>query len=427
MKKQNLTLIIIATLLFMSRNFVFAQVSVEEAKESIRSFEGNPKLDLPNPKEFYNPFLPSAKHCYVFRLPNGTSYEVDKKTGWVVYAFYSSSKVQSESDKFISSDQAVRIARSFLEKRSIVYQRFGKNMIFKVFDGPTDDSYRILFVEKIPSNGAHTSNQCELIINAITGEVETFIQRWEEKPHPNRSKKPIYSSFDAANKIAAYFKFEAWDFVDEPELLALPANWVPFKWRSSGSGLVWNVEIVGNGGRGVLGHVDALRGTILMANRFFYAPSPFPKVDRPKIRLWVHGTDRIKETMAGPLHIADGFALKGFSPIIDRYNFSSKFTWLPIEVFKRFGAQVKREKDAIIVLTGKRSKVIEDFREQRGIVYLPARLLEELFPDKILAVTTHKEGWVRIIIRNKEYLNLFEDLKEEIPIIGQNLRYKTKK
>lgn len=411
---------IITTLLVMTMGI--AQINVEQAKQSIRSFEGDPNLELPEPKDDSNPDAPVARTFYRFDLPDGRIYEVDKETGWVFAADYGDSYTFGRQGAPISQEQAIQIARNFLQKRSVIFQRYQARMRVECKD--YTDRYFIEFKERIPENGAYTYNECLVDVNPYSGKVISFFQMWESSPHPNRACQPVFTFKEAANSIAAYFGFSAWDFVKEPKLLALPANWAPFNWNTSG--LVWSLDIVGNGGRGVQGFVDAMTGNILMTSKYRFAPSPYPKVDTPKVRLWVYKTERIEETPVGDLFTADGFALKGITPIIERVSYGSEFTWLPVEVFKRFGAKVTEAKGKVTLSTEEQSKVTDKFLRHDGQVYLPAKLLEELFPDKVIAVTTHGEGWVEIIIMNKECLKPFGDLREEIVIPWQNLRYKTK-
>lgn len=419
--KRLIWLVVILVIVTSVEEPIIAQITVGEAKQSIRSFEGDPNLELPEPKDKTNPDAYIAKYYYRFELPDGREYKVDKETGWVFAASYPNS---DQGGVTISEEEAVQIACNFLIRRSVIYQKISKRMIIEIEDGHFSNSYCINFIEKIPENGAYTYNQIEVDIDSQNGRIIHFSQTWERMPHPNRNKQPVFSAEEAANKLAAYFGFNAWDFDEEPKLFALAGDCAPFNWDSSG--LVWVLDIVGDRGKGVYGVVDALWGSILMTDTYKAILSPYPKLDRPKIRLWVYRTERIVKTPRGDLLTADGFALKKLTPIIQRYDYGSKFTWLPIEVFKRFGADVKEGRKAILIRTKHGCRNIDKFLKHGDTIYLPARLLKEIFSDKIIDITTRKEGWVVIIIEDKKCLESFEDLREEIPYFKQSLRYTTK-
>jgi hypothetical protein len=66
---------------------------------------------------------------------------------------------------------------------------------------------------------------------------------------------------------------------------------------------------------------------------------------------------------------------------------------------------------------------VKEFMKYQNQIYLPAKLLEEWFPDKVVAVTTHREGWVRILTYRR-YLKLFADLREDIVLPGMKLHFR---
>lgn len=136
------------------------------------------------------------------------------------------------------------------------------------------------------------------------------------------------------------------------------------------------------------------------------------------------GTERIETTLLGSVYNADGFALKGLTPIIQFISYDSEHTFLPAEIFRRFGGEVREDKGKVIVSALGRHKRVESFLKSKGQIYLLAKLLKELFPDKVLDVTT-KEGIVKIKVKSKELLKHFNDLREEIPLYKE-LSYKTK-
>jgi hypothetical protein len=85
------------------------QINTEQAKQSIRSFEGDPNLELPEPKERVNPEAPVAKVFFEFTLPDGRRYWVDKETGWVFSVKYSRESLRQQGMP-ISEERAIQIA-----------------------------------------------------------------------------------------------------------------------------------------------------------------------------------------------------------------------------------------------------------------------------------------------------------------------------
>jgi len=401
----------VATIMVVATTYGMTQIDAEQAKQSVRSFEGNPNLELPEPKERFNPQAPVAKIFFEFTLPDGRSYWVDKETGWVFSADYA--YASSRQGKPISEQQAIQIARNFLQHRSIIYQQYQTRM--DVECKMLSKYYLIEFIEKIPNNSAYTYNQCIIKIEPYSGKVISFFQMWEKTPHPNRDRQPAVTAQEAANSVAAYFGFNMWDFLSTPKLLALPADWAPFNWNSSG--LVWYVEIVGDrdiGRGGVLGFVDAMTGRILMTDVFLHRPSAFPRVKQPRICLEF---TREKE---GKIQ-AERFALRNIVPIVQFHEI-----FLPINIFERLGVKVTEKDNKVIIYIDKKTKFIDNFLKQNSQIYLPAKLLKELFPDKISSVQFYRHEWVRIYICNKQIFKLFEDLLEDLNSKSMNLGYKTK-
>jgi len=404
-------LFVVPIIMVATISYGTAQISVEQAKQSIRSFEGDPNLELPEPKERVNPQAPVAKVFFDFTLPDGRMYRVDKETGWVFVAYYA--YTSSGQGMPISKEKAIQIARKFLQQRSIVYQKYHTGMEVEFTMLP--DCYLLKFIEKIQSNGAYTYNKCDVKINPYTGQVMSFSQMWEKVPHPNRNRQPAITAQEAANNVARHFGFNMWDFLETPKLLALPADWAPFNWNTSG--LVWYVEILGDrdiGRGGVMGFVDAMTGRILMTDVFLSGPSAFPRVKQPRVCL------EFMTERQGKIQ-AERFALKGIVPIVQLREI-----WLPEEIFKRFGAKVIKKGNRVVISVGMQTKFVENFLIRDNQVYLPVKLLKELFPDKISSVQFYRMEWVRIYIRDRQYFKLFKDLLEDLNSQSMKLRYKTK-
>jgi hypothetical protein len=388
------------------------QINTEQAKQSIRSFEGDPNLELPEPKERVNPEAPVAKVFFEFTLPDGRRYWVDKETGWVFSVKYSRESLRQQGMP-ISEERAIQIARNFVQDRSMIYRKYKTRMDIEC--EMLVDRYLIKFTEKIPNNGAYTYNQCKVEIDPYSGKVISFFQGWEKTPHPNRNQNPVVSAQEAANRVAAHFGFNMWDFLDTPKLLALPADWAPFNWNNSG--LVWYVEIVGDrdiGRGGVLGFVDAMTGRILMTDVFLHRPSAFPRVKQPRVCL-----EFVRER-EGKIQ-AERFALRSVVPIVQFHEI-----WLPIDIFRRFGAKIVEKGNKVVIFVGAKIKFVDNFLRKYKKIYLPVKLLEELFPDKVSSVQFYRREWVRIYIRDKKYFKLFEDLLEDLNAQSMNLRYKTR-
>ncbi len=425
----------ITTLASLMTTLLAGQVGVEEAKKAIRLFEGIPNLPLPEPKVEYNPSAPIGKAVYVFRLPNGQTYHVDKETGYITAAIYPLNWRRVEKNP-ISSDQAIQIARQFAAKKSVIYQKYGKNMTAEYKE--LSDHFVVTLTETLPANGALTYNRCTVAVSK-DGSIIFFQQGWDPLPHPNRTKKPTVSAIDAGHRVASQLGFSAWDFAKKPQLLALPARWSPFSWKTSG--LVWSLDIVGDRGLGARAFVDALTGHLLMINKYRIS-SRLPQVFPPKI--YVNPVD-VKDVS----YISSkAFALKGIIPIIKSVDYSSEHVWLPIIIFQKFGAKIELRDNKLIVsfmqVRYKWERLVKEdgsvivirhqlparyvrftigkFMRYKKQIYLPAKLLEEWFPDKVVAVTTHREGWVRILTYER-YLKFFADLREDIILPGMKLRF----
>jgi len=451
----------VTTLASLMTTLLAGKVGVEEAKKAIRLFEGIPNLPLPEPKVEYNLSAPIGKAVYVFRLPNGQTYHVDKETGYITAAIYPSNWRHVEKNP-ISSDQAIQIARQFAAKKSIIYQKYGKNMTAEYKE--LSDHFVVTLTETLPTNGALTYNRCTVAVSK-DGSIIFFQQGWDPSPHPNRTKKPTVSAIDAGHRVASQLGFSAWDFVKEPQLLALPARWSPFSWRTSG--LVWSLDIVGDrrlSARGFLdalagplrlrtpfrsrygarAFVDALTGRLLMINKYPISLR-LPQVFPPKILVDPIDVKKVPYTYVS----SKAFALKGVTPIIKSVDYSSKHVWLPVIIFQRFGAKLELRDNKLIasfmqvrykwerLVKGDGSVIlirhqlparyvrftIGKFMRYQKQIYLPAKLLEEWFPDKVVAVTTHREGWVRILTYER-YLKFFADLREDIILPGMKLRFR---
>ena len=426
----------ITTLASLVTTLSAGQTGIEEAKKAIRLFEGLPNLPLPEPKVEYNTSAPIGKVVYVFRLPNGQTYHVDKETGYIIAVIYPSNWRRVEKNP-ISSDQAIQIARQFAAKKSVIYQKYRQNMVADYNE--LSDHFVVTLTERLPTNGALTYNKCIIGVSK-DGSVIFFQQGWDPSPHPDRHRKPTVSAIDAGHRVASQLGFRAWDFAKKPQLLSLPARWSPFSWRTSS--LVWSLDIVGDGRLGVRAFVDALTGHVLMISKYRIS-SLLPQVFPPKI--YVNPVD-IKSTS----HISlDAFILKGVTPIIKSFDYSSKYVWLPLMIFQKFGAQFElRDNKLIVSFTQIRYKwerivrsdgsviivrhqlspryvrfTVKKFMKYQNQIYLPAKLLEEWFPDKVVAVTTHREGWVRILTYRR-YLKLFADLREDIVLPGMKLHFR---
>ena len=428
----------ITTLASLMTTLSAGQIGVEQAKKAIHLFEGIPNLPLPEPKVEYNTSAPIGKAVYVFRQPNGQTYHVDKETGYIIAAIYPSNWRRVEKNP-ISSDQAVQIARQFAAKKSVIYQKYGQNMVSDCKE--LSDHFVVTLTERLPTNGALTYNKCTIGVSK-DGSVIFFQQGWDPSPHPDRNRKPTVSAIDAGHRVASQLGFKAWDFAKKPQLLALPARWSPFSWRTSS--LVWSLDIVGNRRLGAKAFVDALTGHVLMISKYrIRISSLLPQVFPP--RIYVNPVD-----MKDISYIShEAFALKGVTPIIKSIDYSSKYTWLPLMIFQKFGAQfelrdnklivsftqvrykwkrlVKRDGSVIVVRHKLRPRyvrfTVEKFIRYQNQIYLPAKLLEEWFPDKVIAVTTHREGWVRILTYRR-YLKFFADLREDIVLPGVQLRFR---
>jgi len=203
-------------------------ITVDEAMEAVRQFEGASLPDLELANVAYTPDGSNPSKLVMLKC-DGAKYGVNLANGMVEVALYRTSR---SSDVMVSEDEARSIATRFAEESRAGFSALAP-VDSQLCDRGTYSEYDFKWAEVI--GGATTPNMAYVSVNAATGEVTMFVSKYLEiEPFAS----PSVTKGDAQAIATAAFEEKTGKgvLVSEPVLeVTLEPDWIQH--------LVWRVVV----------------------------------------------------------------------------------------------------------------------------------------------------------------------------------------